>query len=129
MNIPAVPTASVLRIDELPVMPLIPLILLKLQAWEDHLLASKFYLRVKHYTDAADLAQLLPIAIRRGNSIRQESWIPETFVAAARKRLEVYLVWYPTQARQWEQIGLKKASKHPPLRQSKKRNHHVRTLA
>lgn len=92
MNIPLVPIDNILHIERLPMMPLIPLILLKLQAWEDHRNALRPYLQDKQHTDAADLARLLPIAIRRGDSLRKESWMPETFVIAAKQRIQRYLL-------------------------------------
>ncbi|GJE93051.1 hypothetical protein PsYK624_092100 [Phanerochaete sordida] len=106
MNIPSIPSEHIISIDGLPVMPLIPLIILKLQAWEDHRDATKSYLNSKQHTDAADLARLLPIAIRRGDNVRRESWLPQTFVEAARRRLKRYLGHFPAQAQEWKQIGL-----------------------
>ncbi|KAI0803200.1 hypothetical protein BC629DRAFT_1438256 [Irpex lacteus] len=51
MNIPDVPREHIVTIDGFPVMPMIPLLLLKLQAWTDHRAATKPYLHDKQYQD------------------------------------------------------------------------------
>lgn len=107
MNIPTVPRDKILHIDRLPLMPLIPLIMLKLQAWEDHTHALQRYQRQKQWTDVADLQRLLPIAVRRRENVANEAWIPSSFLQAAKKRLERYLVQYPEQIHLWKQVGLK----------------------
>jgi hypothetical protein len=105
MNIPNVPVERVLLIDGLPVMPLIPLILLKLQAWEDHRKALQSWQRAKQWVDSEDLGRLLPIAAHRKDNLKNEMWIPESFVRAAKVRLSLYLVLYGEQD-QWRRIGL-----------------------
>ena len=107
MNIPAIPAAHVLRIDGLPTMPIIPLILLKLQAWDHHHHSSKLRQDQAQRGDAADLARLLPIAIRRGDSVKEEGWMPDVFVHATQQRLEQYLVVHPSQRLMWNQIGFR----------------------
>lgn len=112
MNIPSVPRDKVLRIDGLPVMPLIPLILLKLQAWQDHRSAFKAYLSSKQWTDVSDLRILLPIAIRRGDSLKKEThWVPVSFTSAAKERIGWYLESYRDQAGLWKQIGVEPSRK------------------
>ncbi|KAF7797996.1 hypothetical protein EIP86_009205 [Pleurotus ostreatoroseus] len=41
LNIPFVPTQHIVSLEDLPVMPLIALLLLKLQGWEDHRLSGR----------------------------------------------------------------------------------------
>ena len=106
MNIPSVPREKIVHIDSLPSMPLIPLILLKLQAWEDHRNAFKSYHRMKQWTDVNDLELLLPIAISRRDSLEKETWLPGSFVSAAKDRITRYLQHYPGQAKSWAQIGV-----------------------
>ena len=69
MSIPDVPTDKIKHRGNYPVMPLIPLILLKLQAWEDHENAFRSWQREKSVVDLADLGRLLPIASRRGDHV------------------------------------------------------------
>ncbi|KIP07745.1 hypothetical protein PHLGIDRAFT_407778 [Phlebiopsis gigantea 11061_1 CR5-6] len=115
MNIPSVPRDKILHIDSLPVMPIIPLILLKLQAWEDHRNSDKSYYREKQWTDVADLERMLPIAVRQGASLAKDAWLPRTFVSAAKTRVENYLMVYSGQASMWEAIGAR------PVAQSRRR--------
>lgn len=110
MNIPDVPSDKVVLLKGLPAMPLIGLIMLKLQAWEDHRNHNKNYMQVKQFTDVSDLEVLLPIAIRDGLSLDTESWIPASFVMAARERILRFLVSYPTQSQNWRRIGFSVAS-------------------
>lgn len=105
MNIPDVPLNKVVLLKGLPAMPLIGLIMLKLQAWEDHRNHNKNYMQVKQFTDVSDLEALLPIAIRDGRSVDTESWIPASFVTAARERVLRFLASYPAQSQNWRRIG------------------------
>lgn len=105
MNIPNVPLNKIVHSNGLPAMPLIPLIMLKLQAWEDHRNHHKSYMQVKQYTDVSDLEVLLPIAIRDGKSVGTESWLPSSFVTAARERVLRFLVSHPLQSHNWSRVG------------------------
>lgn len=70
MNIPPVPAARIAyrrSRSELPLIPFLPLLLLKLQAWMDHGEADKFYLRVKQYVDVQDIGDLLELAVAKYN--------------------------------------------------------------
>ena len=109
MNIPAVPNEQVVHIDRLPVMPLLALMILKLQAWEDHRNSPKPWQRPKQYVHAKDLKGLLPIAIRRGESLQTEhyAWIPSSLIEAAQSRVTRYILYFPKQAQQWRQIGVR----------------------
>lgn len=109
MNIPNVPTNQLVYIDGFPVIPLIALMLLKLQAWEDHRNSSKSWEIPKQWVDAGDLGGLLPIAARRGDSLKKESWIPQNFSTAAKKRLTRYLERNSSQKSGWLKVGLSPA--------------------
>ncbi|KAJ4479793.1 hypothetical protein C8J55DRAFT_77924 [Lentinula edodes] len=45
-----------------PLMPFLPLLLLKLQAWQDHGESAKFFMRDKQPTDVQDIRELLQLA-------------------------------------------------------------------
>ncbi|KAI0347956.1 hypothetical protein BDW22DRAFT_36981 [Trametopsis cervina] len=108
MNIPDVPTKHILSIDDYPVMPMIPLLLLKLQAWEDHRNAVKDYLRDKQWQDVRDINEMLDIAARRGDKIKDVSdWVPQDFIAAATPRVSKFLEQvYLSQPELWKAIGV-----------------------
>jgi hypothetical protein len=108
MNIPRVPPERIGRVDGLPLMPLAGILLLKLQAWEDHRSANKMDL--KDWADQADLARLLPIAIEAGLRLSEETWLPDDFVKASRSRAKRLIPYAASGARemysQWQKIGL-----------------------
>ncbi|KAG9218566.1 hypothetical protein PLEOSDRAFT_27394 [Pleurotus ostreatus PC15] len=111
MSIPDVPRGySVVTISGewkgLPLMPFIPLLMLKLQAWMDHRQADKQYLREKQHTDVRDIGELLDIGMRRKYTLAAErAWIPASFIQAAERRIPEYLVYYPLTADEWKKIG------------------------
>lgn len=74
----------------------------------------------KHEVDAADIAQLLPIAAESKETLRNErTWYPPHFVVATRERLARYLKVFPDQAVAWKKIGVVAPSAPataPPMR-------------
>ncbi|KAI0685436.1 hypothetical protein C8T65DRAFT_592287 [Cerioporus squamosus] len=106
MNIPNVPPARIVTISGLPVMPLIPQLLLKLQAWSDHRIATQSYLRDKQYLDIRDIDALLAIAVRAGARAGDASWLPQQHFTRAWERLSRYTsTASPSTASQWKKLG------------------------
>ncbi|KAJ7106320.1 hypothetical protein C8R44DRAFT_987416 [Mycena epipterygia] len=93
--------------SDLPLIPFLPLLLLKLQAWMDHGEAEKFYLRVKQYVDVQDIGDLLELAVGKYNvDLKKDGkWLPESFVRAAAKRVKAYVKSYSDSAEHWRDIG------------------------
>lgn len=50
------------RSAKYPLMPFLPLLLLKLQAWQDHGESAKLFMRDKQPTDVQDILELLRLA-------------------------------------------------------------------
>ncbi|KAJ7446571.1 hypothetical protein FB451DRAFT_1567791 [Mycena latifolia] len=110
MNIPAVPVPRIAyhrSRSALPLMPFLPLLLLKLQAWMDHREAAKYYLVIKQYVDVQDIGDLLELAVSKYEvDLRKDGkWLPESFVRAAAKRVKAYIRSYPDSAEHWRDIG------------------------
>jgi hypothetical protein len=107
LNIPFVPPSLVPMIDELPVMPIISLLLLKLQGWEDHRNSTRSDMQHKQYMDIRDINQLLQIASQREARLEDElGWLPQEFVDTGRERLARYLQTIrPMHASRWAEIG------------------------
>ena len=106
LNIPFVPTQHIVSLEDLPVMPLIALLLLKLQGWEDHRLSGRSDMQQKQYVDVRDIQQLLQIAAQRGETVSDMTWLPHDFVDAGQKRLNRFLGNFrPTSSHLWEIIG------------------------
>ncbi|KAK7059922.1 helicase ATP-binding domain-containing protein [Favolaschia claudopus] len=112
MNIPLVPTRRIAYKkdrSDLPLMPFLPLLLLKLQAWQDHQNADKMYLREKQHVDVRDIDELLELAIEKYDVDfkRDGQWLLETFVNTAAARVRVYVRHFPTSAESWRSIGFR----------------------
>ena len=93
MNIPAVPSQRVETLSGLPVMPLLPHLCLKLQAWDDHGKSYRSDMRVKQHVDVRDVNRLLEIAVVRRVSVRGQdaAWVPTAMVTEATKRAKRYV--------------------------------------
>ncbi|KAJ7472910.1 hypothetical protein B0H11DRAFT_1843937 [Mycena galericulata] len=112
MNIPSVPIPRIAyrrSRSDLPLMPFLPLLLLKLQAWMDHGEAEKFYLRIKQHVDARDITDLLELAVSKyGIDLKKDGkWLPDSFVQAAVKRVKAYVKCFPESAGRWKEIGFR----------------------
>ncbi|KAI0672034.1 hypothetical protein C8Q78DRAFT_1024590 [Trametes maxima] len=110
MNIPNVPHQHVVykAPHNLPLMPLIPHLLLKLQAWDDHRLSARNDFLAKMPTDRSDIDQLLAIVCRSGERVDSLTlrWLPESMLTAARARLGKYLMYGSWQTKpQWKSLG------------------------
>ncbi|KAF7292059.1 Helicase ATP-binding domain-containing protein [Mycena indigotica] len=97
--------------SDLPLMPFLPLLLLKLQAWQDHGEASKTYLQLKQYTDVRDIGEMLEIAGSKyaGLDVGGEDgkWLPATFVRDAKRRVRLYVRSHPETAERWAELGFR----------------------
>ncbi|VDB83089.1 unnamed protein product [Peniophora sp. CBMAI 1063] len=109
MNIPSIAPERFVwfKNNTLPSMPLLPLLLLKLQAWDDHRSASfrRTDLREKQHVDVADIDVLLPIAKKTGVHRSKGGYLPRSFLDAADRRVRSYVVYYPTSKVHWEALG------------------------
>lgn len=113
MNIPHVPLKFIVTIDGFPVIPMIPLLLLKLQAWSDHVLASQAHQREKQYTDVEDIKTLLEIAIRRGENLRYTFRLPRSFVDSGRMRIAAFSrAVESSKLEKWRMIGFYAGNKY-----------------
>ena len=88
-------------------MLMLPLLLLKLQAWLDHGNATKYHLRAKQPVDVQDINQLLVLAVALGVSLSTEAWMPKSFVEAATRRVVLYGRQHPGSKCHWRRLGFK----------------------
>lgn len=111
MNIPNVPCNRIVfkSPHHIPLMPLIPHLLLKLQAWSDHRESHRSDQRMKQYTDIRDIDQLLDITLRSREHIRSASldWLPQSMITAGNTRLRSFVVYGADQrsAAKWRKLG------------------------
>ncbi|KAJ7754185.1 hypothetical protein DFH07DRAFT_886418 [Mycena maculata] len=112
MNIPSVPIPRIAyrrSRSDLPLMPFLPLLLLKLQAWMDHRESPKIYFRTKQVVDARDIEDLLELAVSKyGIDLKKDGkWLPDSFIQAAVKRVKAYVKRFPDSAGNWQEIGFR----------------------
>jgi len=105
MNIPSIDPSYIKTIDQLEVMPFSLVLLLKLQAWSDHGVATKTHLRMKRYTDVADLDRLLPLARAKRLKPRQDIFLPADFIRATETRVRAYVLSCPSSKEGWSSLG------------------------
>ncbi|KAJ3745670.1 hypothetical protein DFH05DRAFT_1534817 [Lentinula detonsa] len=125
MNIPSVdPNLVELSSTDYPLMPFLPLLLLKLQAWQDHGESPKLFMRQKQPTDVRDIQELLQLAEQkyatagtddttkrpRLNLLQVETpHLPESFVQDGKTRVRMFIGMYPWSEKQWKILGFSKS--------------------
>lgn len=80
LNIPFIRPGRIVRINELPVLPFLVLLLLKAQGWLHHTMSSRRDFNEKVDVDVRDVNELLGIGRRRGEDINEQTWIPAWFL-------------------------------------------------
>ncbi|CCM06852.1 uncharacterized protein FIBRA_09157 [Fibroporia radiculosa] len=107
LEIPNTPIKRIKHQRGMLVLPILPLLLMKLKGWSDHIQAKRPDLRAKRHVDVEDIAELLRIACRRGTRIRSRSlrWLPLDFLEAAQERVLKYTRKFPETSEQWMQLG------------------------
>ncbi|KAJ4482589.1 hypothetical protein J3R30DRAFT_3700136 [Lentinula aciculospora] len=111
LNIPRVPITRVEYYHpygDLPVMPLLALLLLKLQGWTDHRHSRKAHERAKVRQDVADTREMLKIAVDKEAHIddSEARWMPRWFVREMAERVNEYIYKFPGSQTDWEKLGL-----------------------
>ncbi|KEP48128.1 PTCB-BRCT domain protein [Rhizoctonia solani 123E] len=91
----------------IPVAPFGLVLLLKLQAWEQHQQSSEYRYHTKHYTDAQDINRLLPLAITAGITC---DYLPSDFRREARRRIRSYVQSHPSSKEHWDKIKLRRST-------------------
>ena len=107
LGIPHIPSRCVKRRDGLPVMPPLPLLLMKLQGWTDHRNSNRLDFQEKQHVDVEDIEELLTIVCDMGTHIDSKSmkWLPDDFVSDAQDRVYEFVEEFPRTALEWEALG------------------------
>jgi len=107
LDLPSIPRTRVCytRVPDVPVVPLIVLIGLKLRGWVDHRDAELEYYRAKQVDDVADLEALLVIAVGAGISMKDADWLPRQFRKDARERARDFVRFRPATKARFEALG------------------------
>jgi len=109
MDIPSVPLSRITyaHVPDIPVMPLLAVLLLKLQGWTDHRDSERDDFQEKQYIDVDDIKEVLVI-LRRiypKETLASESWMPALFVSAAKWRVDEFVEAFPDTRKHWGDIG------------------------
>ncbi|KAF9261338.1 hypothetical protein L218DRAFT_1078732 [Marasmius fiardii PR-910] len=111
LNIPVIPYEELSYIspfDDIPVMPLLCLLSMKLQGWTHHQIATESYKRAKVPEDVKDILELLQLIVRKYNvhlSDDCESWMPTRFVNVTEERVREFVEAHPRSRNNWRSIG------------------------
>lgn len=107
LGIPDIPHSYIKRRNGLPVIPPLPLLLMKLQGWTDHRNSSRRDFQEKQYVDVEDIEEMLTIVCNTGTHINSRSltWLPDDFVSAAQEHVYEYVEEFPQSAMEWEALG------------------------
>ncbi|KAF9035323.1 hypothetical protein BDZ89DRAFT_1130377 [Hymenopellis radicata] len=104
LEIPRIPQEHVVLCSHvtfsLPVMPLFPLLLLKLRGWDDHRNARAAHLHAKTGDDIKDIDELLAMAVAR--QARAATWLPKLSLFL----LALAFAITPRRISEWVAIGV-----------------------
>ncbi|KAG5636239.1 hypothetical protein H0H81_008669 [Sphagnurus paluster] len=116
MNIPVIPPTRIItpstdayaNRDKLRCAPPALVLLLKLQAWQDHRDAFESRFWGKQYVDADDLMALLPVVCAMGVDLRKEMEMEMlgALLALSLPRVERFMLQVPSSRAYWETLGL-----------------------
>lgn len=109
LAIPSVPASNIVytRVPGVPVMPIVAVLLLKLQGWTDHRDSEREDFQEKQWVDIEDIREMLNAW---ANGYRKETlftgaWMPEEFVHAGQGRIEEFLEECPDTEGHWRAMG------------------------
>jgi hypothetical protein len=114
LGIPRVPARQIVYQDpfpDIPVMPFLALLLLKLRGWTDHRVDTRQYMLDKVSVDEEDIEDLLSLAVEEYEvHLEEEKWMPAWFVQEAEERVQEYIEEFPDSAESWNEIGFEVSS-------------------
>ena len=107
LELPHISPRKFVHVDGIPLMPIIPLLILKLKGWDDHRLSGRTDFRLKQYVDIRDINALLQIAVDAGVSMHVDAvGLPSEFVRNAQDRLKKFFeIVRHTKVQSWGRIG------------------------
>ncbi|KAF7984318.1 hypothetical protein HWV62_15305 [Athelia sp. TMB] len=110
LSIPTVPIERIryTRVPGAPVMPIVAVILLKLQGWTDHRDSEREDFQEKQWVDIDDIRDMLNVWAKdhRAENLHTEQWMPADFVDAGQGRVIEFLEECPDTVAHWRVIGL-----------------------
>lgn len=109
LRIPRIPISRIVYVERFPDLPLVPflaLLFLKLQGWSDNRGSDVPRKREKQYADLEDISELLALAVEEfGSTLQGERWMPKGFIRKTRGRVQKFVEEFPDSAYYWSEIG------------------------
>jgi hypothetical protein len=104
LNISPIPTHLVEIRDELPVLPFLPLLLLKVQAWIEHEKDERWHMKSKIRNDFRDIDEMLTL-INDSHRLDANGWLPAAFIDTSREHVKVFVLQRENTKERWNAIG------------------------
>ncbi|KAG6889598.1 hypothetical protein C0995_016124 [Termitomyces sp. Mi166 len=109
LSIPNIPVSKISYIEpfqDIPVVPFLVLLLLKLRGWTDHRVDHRQHMRDKVEVDEEDIEELLELAVQEyGANLDRERWLPKWFVEEMQERVQEYVEEWPDSENNWRNLG------------------------
>ncbi|PFH48735.1 hypothetical protein AMATHDRAFT_149189 [Amanita thiersii Skay4041] len=109
LNIPDVPRDLIPWMSDIPVMPFLPLLLLKVLGWHGRHTSNKLHLQKKIPRDEADIINLLDL-LDAGDKLYNNRWLRTTklrLMRSARVHIGSFAKKFPSTKRKWKYIGFR----------------------
>lgn len=104
-----IPSDKAVEQGGFPLMPLFPLLLLRVQGWVHHGEDHRSFVREKQLVDVADILDLLKVVLGGHHEYEKveeaTEWLPESFIKCAMERVEEFSRCYPETRVQWKELG------------------------
>ncbi|KAK2464620.1 hypothetical protein APHAL10511_003313 [Amanita phalloides] len=104
LNIPPIPPDLVEVRDDLPVMPFLPLLLLKVQGWVDHMKDNRSHMKKKIPEDFRDIDGLLGM-VNDTHCLTANGWLPATFIDIECEHVKTFVAEREYTKEKWKAIG------------------------
>lgn len=119
LSIPLVPLNKIVytRVPGVPVMPILAVMLLKLQGWTDHRDSEREDFQEKQWVDIDDIRDMLNVWANhhKKETLLTNSWMPAEFVQAGQGRIAEFLEECPDTAAHWRVMGFTLSEMLPTL--------------
>ncbi|PFH48737.1 hypothetical protein AMATHDRAFT_5538 [Amanita thiersii Skay4041] len=88
----------------IPVIPFLPLLLLKLRGWVDHCNSRRDDFQAKIPHDVGDIKCLLN-NLNDNDHLRNHRWLPSSLIRNSARRIRAFIQEFPDTAASWRSIG------------------------
>ncbi|KAJ3575238.1 hypothetical protein NP233_g1229 [Leucocoprinus birnbaumii] len=106
IHLPRIPRDRIIWSSSgLPIMPLFPTLMHKIQAWKAHLASTKPWAGVKQANDIHDINDLLRVVEAVDVNLDNQNWLDAWFLEEAVDGVRMFTQKHPETARGWLKLG------------------------